>query len=368
VALRLGVLGLGSVFWTPYRNLIAKLVDEGRVELVAGYDPDAAKRDALARVSTADTSHTDAGSLIARDDIDIVLVLTSMNEHGLLARAALAAGKHVLVEKPMATSIDEAAALLDESRKSAGLLVCAPHIVLSPTYRELHRRVHDGVIGRLVLARARYGWSGPWWGKWFYEQGGGALFDLGVYNLTSLCGFFGSVKRVTALVGTAIPERIVEGELVTVQTEDNAHVLLDFGDSRFGSVMTGFTLQKYRSPAIELYGTDGVLQLLGDDWAPEGFEQWRNASGTWELFEETDPTWPWTDGLRHLVESIEAGTPTVTRPEHAFHALEVMLAASSSAREGRVIEIESEFPPIDYSSLAALDHDERRVHDPRTVV
>ena len=84
-------------------------------------------------------------------------------------------------------------------------------------------------------------------------------------------------------------------------------MLIDFGDARFAVVTTGFTMQKYRSPAIELYGTHGVLQLLGDDWAPEGYEQWRNDTGVWELYPETDPTWPWTDGLRHLVECIETG-------------------------------------------------------------
>ena len=232
----------------------------------------------------------------------------------------------------------------------------------------MHRRVQDGTIGDLVLARSRYGWSGPWWGKWFYEPGGGALFDLGVYNLTSLCGFFGSVRRVTALVGTAIPERVVEGETIMVQSEDNAHVLLDFGNSRFGSVTTGFTMQKYRSPAIELYGTEGVLQLMGDDWAPQGFEQYRNPAGVWEVFPEMDPTWPWTDGLRHLVDCIESGAPTVTRPEHAYHALEVMLAATQSTQEGRFIEIESAFPELDFSTLPALAEDDRRIHDPRTLV
>jgi predicted dehydrogenase len=368
VAIRLGVLGLGSVFWTPYRSLISRLVEQGRVELVAGYDPDPEKREALARLGTADADVGSATELIERDDVDVVVVLTSMNEHGSLAQAALRAGKHVLVEKPMATSLEEAAALVELSRSAPGLLVCAPHIVLSPTYREMHRRVRDGVIGRLVLARARYGWSGPWWARWFYEEGGGALFDLGVYNLTSLCGFFGPVRRVTALVGTAIPERVVEGELMQVRAEDNAHVALDFGDSRFASIMTGFTMQKYRSPAIELYGTDGVLQMLGDDWAPEGFEQWRNAAGVWEIFPESDPHWPWTDGLRHLVECIENGTPTVTRPEHAYHALEVMLAAMRSSREGRAIEIESGFPAIDYGVLAETEGDHRRVHDPRTVL
>jgi predicted dehydrogenase len=248
------------------------------------------------------------------------------------------------------------------------MLVCAPHIVLSPTYREMHRRVGGGEIGDVLLARARYGWAGPWWGRWFYQRGGGALFDLGVYNLTALCGFMGSVQRVTALVGTAIPQRVVEGELMDVEADDNAHVLLDFGQSRFASIATGFTMQKYRSPAIELYGSEGVLQMLGDDWAPEGFEQWRNGHGAWEVYPESDPSWPWTFGLQHLVACAEAGRQTVHRPEHAYHALEVMLGAMRSADEGRVVEIESTFPALDYGSLASTEEDERRSHDPRSLV
>jgi predicted dehydrogenase len=127
-------------------------------------------------------------------------------------------------------------------------------------------------------------------------------------------------------------------------------------------------MQKYRSPAIELYGTEGVLQMLGDDWAPEGFEQWQNERGVWEVVPEAEPSWPWTFGLQHLVECADAGRTTVTRPEHAFHALEVMLAAKRSAAEGRVIEIESTFPAIDYSSIEAVEVDDRRSHDPRSLV
>ena len=74
---------------------------------------------------------------------------------------------------------------MDAAKASDRLLVCAPHIVLSPTYQEMHRRVQAGEVGPLYLGRARYGWSGPWWGQWFYQPGGGSLFDLGVYNLTS---------------------------------------------------------------------------------------------------------------------------------------------------------------------------------------
>jgi len=293
-------------------------------------------------------------------------VLTSMNEHAGLAIRALENEKHVLVEKPMATSLDDATRLLTAASATGRVLVCAPHILLSPTYREMHRRVHTGVIGTPVLARARYGWSGPWWGPWFYRSGGGALFDLGVYNLTSLCGFLGSVRRVTAFAGTAISERSVDGEQVRVEAEDNAHVLLDFGDARFASIMTGFTMQKYRSPAIELYGTDGVLQLIGDDWAPEGFEQWRNESGVWELVPEVEPDWPWTEGLAHLVDCVESGNAPVSTPEHAFHALEVMLGAQEAARTGRVVEIRSTFPEVDYSVLPPVVTDRRAVHDARS--
>jgi predicted dehydrogenase len=168
---RLGIIGLGSVFAGPYRNLIRRLAQDDLVEVTAVFDIDDGKHEAGARLFGAARAKS-AEAVIARDDVDTVLILTAMNAHGPLARATLEAGKHVLVEKPMATSLEEAAELVELSRSAPGLLVCAPHIVLSPTYREIHRRVGEGAIGNVVLARARYGWAGPWWGRWFYEEGG----------------------------------------------------------------------------------------------------------------------------------------------------------------------------------------------------
>lgn len=363
--LRLGVLGLGSVFVGPYRQLIRQLEQNGQARLTAAYDVDRDKTAAVAAMHPSIATPASATALIAHDDVDAVLVLTSMNEHAELARAALEAGKHVLVEKPMATRIAAARELLRVSKSAKGLLVCAPHIVLSPTYRAMHAEVHSGKIGKVVQARARYGWAGPWWGQWYYRPGGGALFDLGIYNLMSLCGFMGPVRRVSAMVGTAIPRRMAEGVEIAVESEDNAQLLLDFGDSRFACITTGFTMQKYRSPAIELYGTSGVLQLLGDDWAPQGFERWTQEREVWEINEESAPLWPWTFGLQHLVECVAAGTPTVTQPEHALHGLEVMVAAQTSAREGRHVSIESGFPPLDYRHMPSAADSHRRKHDPR---
>jgi predicted dehydrogenase len=365
VSLGLGVVGCGSVFWTPYMSLIERLQGQGRVHVAAVYDADPEKRRAAAeRLDLAPDLGRDL-AVCRHPEVDVVLVLTSMAEHGRLARAALEAGKHVLVEKPMATTLAEAEEVLAAAEAAPGLLVCAPHILLSPTYRAMHARVAAGEIGGLLTARGRYGWAGPDWGRWYYEPGGGALFDLGIYNVTSLCGFFGPARRVTAMTGVAIPERVVESQAVRVRAEDNAHLLLDFGDARFAVVTTGFTMQRYRSPCIELYGTHGVLQMLGDDWAPEGYELWRGDAAAWELHPESDPAWSWTEGLRHLVECVESGTDPVIRPEHAYHALEIMLAAQAAGADGRARSISSGFPAPELDRLPSGDA-AHRVHDPRS--
>jgi predicted dehydrogenase len=366
MSLGLGVLGCGSVFAGPYAAMIERLSSGGRVHVSAVYDVDERKRHGAASRYDVDPDLGGPAELISRDDVDVVLVLTSMNEHGALTAAALETGKHVLVEKPLATSLKEANELVELGHASPGFLVCAPHIVLSPTFRAVHDAVRSGSIGRPLTARARYGWSGPWWSDWFYRPGGGSLFDLGVYNVTSLCALFGPARRVTAMVGVAIPEREVEGRTIAVQADDNAHVLLDFGDGRFAAVTTGFTMQRYRSPAIEVYGDRGTIQLLGDDWAPEGWELWRNDEGAWRIHPETDPHWQWTEGLRHLVDCVESGRRPITRPEHARHALEIVLAAQASGRDGVARAVESDFPELEYDDWWVEAEAARRSHDRRS--
>ena len=203
VSLGLGVIGCGSVFAGPYRGMIASLATAGRVHVSAVYDVDDRKRRGAAEHYGVDPELIGPDAVISHPEVDVVLVLTSMNEHGPLTKAALEAGRHVLVEKPIATSLDEAAALSSCRGRRPGLLVCAPHILLSPTFRAIHAAVRQGEVGRLLSGRARYGWAGPDWNEWFYQPGGGSLFDLGVYNVTSLCALFGPARRVTAMVGVA---------------------------------------------------------------------------------------------------------------------------------------------------------------------
>lgn len=303
--------------------------------------------------------------LCRSDEVDLVLVLTSMKQHAEIARESLLAGKHVLVEKPLATSLEDAAELVALAQKSAGYLVSAPFVTLSPTFQIIRNRVRAGEVGKPCLARARYGWCGPDWSKWFYRVGAGPIFDLAVYSITSLTGLLGPAKRVIAMTGTAQPSRLVNGRVVKVEVEDSAQILIDFGDSVLAVVTSGFTMQRYRSPALELYGTEGTIQLLGDDWAPEGYELWQNSVGAWQTFYETDPHWQWTAGLPHLVECIQKGKKPAVSPEHAYHVLEIMLAAQISARSGQAKDVCSAFPFEPANGICLEAEAAHRVHDRR---
>jgi predicted dehydrogenase len=358
--LGIGIIGCGNVL-DAYLRLADKLQAERLARVVAACGRSHQRSLIADRLPDA-AFYAEGKELIASPAVNVVVILTSMSSHAALASSALAAGKHVLVEKPLATSLQEASALMDASQRSGCQLICAPFTCLSPTFRAIGRHLARGDVGTVVLARGRYGWAGPDWSEWFYKGGGGAVFDLAVYNLTTLTGWLGPAKRVGAMLGTAIPFREINGKSVAVESEDNAQILLDFGDARLAVVTSGFTIQQYRGPAIELYGKEGTIQLLGDDWNPQGYEMWRNSASCWQCYNESRPDWPWTDGLRHLIECVREGQPTTLRLEHAMHVLEIMLCTRQASNDGCFVELQSRFEPYEFDQLEERGS-AHRIHD-----
>lgn len=358
-SIRIGVIGMGSVS-ESYIPHVRRLPMEGvPCEIVVACDLRAGQR-ARAEAHQISDFTTDPAEVIGRKDVDLVMILTAMPSHGPLALAALKAGKHVLLEKPMSIDLAEASEILALSKTSAGNLVCAPHVTLSPVYREISQRIASGEIGRPLTARGLYGWAGPDWASWFYEPGGGPMFDLGVYNVTTLTGLLGPARRVMALGTTAFPERIVDNRKIKVEIEDNVHLLIEFGGGCIASIATGFTMQKYRTPGIEIYGSEGTVQMIGEDWGPQGYELWRNDRACWEVH-ELGGGWRWTDGIRDLIQSAQEGRKPVNAPDHAFHVLEVMSKCHESILTGRAIDIASTFTPLVFENRAVrlaphLDH------------
>ena len=118
---------------------------------------------------------------------------------------------------------------------------------------------------------------------------------------------------------------------------------------------------RYRRPAIELYGTEGTANLLGDDWDPQGIELWREDAQTWTVREPDDATWLWTDGLREAVSALHGGRPPLAAPAIDVHVLDVIAAAGRAARDGTAVEVASRFEP--FTALRLHDRPGAHVHD-----
>src|SRR5688500_13473482 len=210
---------------------------------------------------------------------DLMVTLTDMQEHGRLNKQALNAGKHVWSEKPMANTYKEGKALLDLAKSKKLRIWGAPAVVNSPQFAYMSKALREGKLGKISSAHAHYGHTGPTWSAFFYEEGGGSLPDLGVYNIATLTGLLGPAKYVVAMTSIVTPERVVDNKgKIKVEAEDNAIVLMDHGNGTISNVQCGFNYfdpyghegEGQEKPTITVWGTKGNMALVGYDWAPHG--------------------------------------------------------------------------------------------------
>ncbi len=303
----------------------------------------------------------------AEADVDIVVVLTPPDSHAELARLVLEHGKHVVVEKPFAENRTEGEALARLASERNLHLIAAPFVQLSPTLRAFWTVVRDGALGRVHSARGLYGNAGSHWTTWYHSGGPGPLAEAGIYNLKSLTALLGPVVEVFAADALAVSTRHAGGTEITSPDPDVSHVVLRHAEGALSSVVSSQAIQRYRRPALELYGTDGTANLLGDDWDPDGFEVWRNEGGYWEHHDAIEPTWLWADGLREAVACVREGRPPLANLEHDLHLLDVVDAARASAAKRAAVPVDSSFAALDLrleppSSVEHL-HDHTRPSD-----
>jgi predicted dehydrogenase len=284
---------------------------------------------------------------VVDSDVHVVVVITPPDSHAELARLALEHGKHVVVEKPLAPSRREAEELFRIAAERGLHVLAAPFVQLAPTLRELWTLVRDGAIGRVHSARALYGNAGSHWARWYHTGGIGPLPEVGVYNVKSLIHLLGAVTEVAAAETTAVAPREVGSEVVDDPDPDVVHVLLRHEAGALSSVVASQAIQRYRRPAIELYGTEGTANLLGDDWDPRGLELWRNEESRWNEYEPIEPTWLWADGLRELVAALREDRPPLTDASVDLHVLDVLEAAHQAAVERSTVPVESRPADLD---------------------
>jgi len=346
--IRTGVIGCGSVS----NQYLPVLKGCPFVEVVSVCDirPERARKQA----ETYQVGHhyPDIEAMLSGVPFDFLIDLTDMQAHEAINRRALQAGKHVWSEKPIANSLQAGEELLRLARQRSVRLWGAPITVQSPQFAFMARKVASGDLGRIAAAHAFYGHEGPDWSSFFYEKGGGSLPDLAVYNLTSLTGLLGPVRKVTAMLTIVTPERSIhEKGNIRVTEEDNAMLLLDHGKGVISHVQSGFN---YFNPhghdgsgekrhTIQITGSRGYVGMVGYDWAPQGVE-WATMEHPQLMRESTESGgYLWQQGAALAAECLATGKEPLVTPEQALHVLEIITAARASSATGRTIPLKSHF-------------------------
>jgi predicted dehydrogenase len=360
--IEVGIIGAGNVLWA-YLQALERLVPRGYAfegPICARRHeawPDLQKRRPKARL-VADPLE------VLQSTADVVVIITPPDSHATLARLALKHGKHVVVEKPLASTRAEAESLVHLAAGRGLHLLSAPFVQLAPTFRVLWGQIRDGAIGYVHSARGLYGNAGSTWASWYHEGKVGPVGDLGIYNLKSLTALLGPVTEVLAAEATAVKPRRIGHREVANPDPDVSHLILRHQSGALSSVVSSHAIQRYRRPGLELYGTEGTANLLGDDWDPRGFEIWRNGEGCWEEYEPIEGTWLWTDGLNEMVMALRQGRSPLADLTHDLHLLEVLEAAQLASNEGRTISVHSRFNPLNLQPDALkVGADRHHLHD-----
>lgn len=261
-ALRIGVIGCGMVSHA-YLGTIARA--EG-LELAAL----ASRTMASAETQAARYGGTATGveALLADPGIDLVVNLAPPATHYDLCRAALLAGKHVYCEKPLATTLVDARALVSLAADKGLAIGCAPDTFLGEGHQTARRLIDEGAIGAVTGGAVFFGTGGmeSWHPNpaFFFARGGGPLLDVGPYYVTQLVNLLGPVAEVVAIGTMPRAERAItspgrKGETISVAVPTSVAGALLFESGANVSIGFSWDIAAHKRRPIELYGTAGTM-------------------------------------------------------------------------------------------------------------
>lgn len=297
------------------------------------------KAEAFARGLGPDVAaHGRPEDLLARGDIDLVSVCTPPFTHAPLGVAALGAGKHVLVEKPMATSLEECDALLAAAAAAGRTLAVVHQNRFRPECARLHALLHAGALGELDLVAVNcLWWRGPeyynlWWRGTWDQEGGGALLNHAVHFVDLLLWLAGMPAAVQAVVATRAHP---------VEVEDLVSAVLRYPGGAIGQ-FTGTVDAHLNTDRLEVCGRRAAVAL---PWAVraqtdggDGFG--RPAEAVVRELEEAAAAVPVSPYPGHAAQidrvlaALESGVPTPVDGRDGRNTLELITALYAAAASG----------------------------------
>lgn len=331
--IHIALVGTGSI--ADYHLAALAALPDARVAALVGRDR--AKAQALATSKNIALGTDDLDEALAR--VDAVVIATPDDTHEAITARAAAAGKAILVQKPMAPDIDGARRMIASAEATGvDLQVSFMHRYFEE-FVAARAMIGAGAIGDVTGARMRNATPGPDWADWFFKKSrvsGGVVPQLGVHGIDLLTQLFGRIEAVNATTAILRPERrLADGRVVTVENPDSAWATYRFANgvaaSHDMSMIEAAGTDRYR---LEIFGTAGTL-VLRDPSAP--LRILRKGNAVWET-----PALPSAaPGVRHhrrWLDGLRGAAPRETTSRDALHGLRVADAVARAAARGGAIE------------------------------
>lgn len=343
-----GIIGCGNISRAYFEN--CNLFSNLEIVACADLDMDRAKASAE-KYGVAEALSVEG--LIASPKVEIAINLTIPQAHAPVDCQVLEAGKHVFSEKPFGLTIAEGNRIMQTAKAAGKRVGCAPDTVLGAGVQTSRQVLDDGKIGfpvgftAVMQCGGHEGWHpSP---EFYYQKGGGPMFDMGPYYLHALITLLGPVKRVAGLTKTTWPERLItsqpkNGTKVTVEIPTHITSLLEFHNGTIGTLVMSFDVRgKFTNPVIEIYGSAGTLKVPDPNGTGGEVQVHVCGEKEWSVIPHTHPYAKGSRGLgvADMAAAIESGRAHRANGEVAMHALEIMEAVHVSAAEGRHIELQT---------------------------
>ncbi|MGO4372425.1 Gfo/Idh/MocA family protein [Paenibacillus sp. MCAF20] len=338
--IKVGIIGTGNISGIYLQN--GSKFDSMQVVACADLDVERAK----AKAEEHGIKGYSVDELLADPDIQMVINLTIPQAHASVNLRALEAGKHVYVEKPFAVTREEGLAVLELARKKGLYAGSAPDTFLGGGIQTSIKLIEDGWIGTPIGATAfMVGGGHESWHpapEFYYQHGGGPMFDMGPYYLTALVAMLGPINRVTGSARISFPERTITsqpkyGQKVQVEVPTHIAGVMDFASGAIGTLLTSFDVKGgSRLPCIEVYGSAGTMQVPD----PNGFggpiyinrpgqKEWKEIPLAHGYSENARGV-----GAADMAKAILTGRKPRVSGELAFHVLEAMHGFHDASEQG----------------------------------
>ena len=345
--MKIGIIGCGNIVG-QYIQHSAQFTDIIQISAVA--DMDTAKAQEAAEKLGNPALAIPVADLLAHSEIELVINLTPPKAHFIVAESVLKAGKHVYNEKPLAITREEAQGLMALAEAKGLRIGCAPDTFLGAGMQTALSVINKGLIGEPVAAFAQMAGHGmeSWHPnpEFFYQFGGGPMFDVGPYILTALIVMMGPVKRVTGSAKISFPERTItaagrKGISFPVEVPTHITGVLDFAQGATATIITSFDMWPHNLPKVEIYGSLGTLSVPDPNQFGGEVKMWRKETGKWEdvpLLEARHETGR-IIGVADMAQAIEVNRPHRANSALAYHVLDIMHAIHEASSQGQHIEL-----------------------------